>query len=141
MDWREQLNKAAAALQNVTDSERVKSITTKARQTASDLVQRAKQGALNAADAYVEANADPAAVRFHYLNADISILSPSDGLQITRPHAGALVINDGAGNGIVLNIGGDKVTLGQTVGVVKALSDMTFDLGTEDGVNVVVLKA
>jgi hypothetical protein len=141
MDWKEQLNKAAAALRQVAESDRVKNLTAKARQTAADLTRRAKQGALSAADAYVEANSDTTALRIRYLNADISIMSPSDGLQIARPHAGALVFSDGAGNGLVINVGGDKARLAETVGVVKLLSDTTFDLGSEDGVNVVVLKS
>ena len=141
MDWKEQLNKAAAALQGVADSERVKGLTTKARQTASDLVKRARAGALSAADAYVEANSDPSALRLHYLNAEISIMSPSDGLQVTRPNAGAVVISDGAGNGLVISVGGEKAHVSETVGTVKLLGDATFDLGSEDGTNVVVLKA
>ena len=141
MDWKEQLNKAAAALTHVAESDTVKNLTTRAREAASGLAKRARQGALSAADAYVEANADPAALRIRYLNADISIVSPSDGLQVTRPNAGALVISDGAGNGLVVGVGGDQAKVTETAGVVKILNATTYDLGTEDGVNVIVLKA
>lgn len=141
MDWKEQLNKAAAALTHVAESDTVKGIAAKAREAASGIARRAKQGALSAADAYVEANADPTALRIRYLNADISILSPSDGLQVTRPNAGALVISDGLGNGLVVSVGGEQARVAETAGVVKILNATTYDLGPEDGVNVIVLKA
>ena len=141
MDWKEQLNKAAAALTHVAESDAVKNLTARARDAASGLAKRAKQGVLSAADAYVEANADPAALRIRHLNADISILSPSDGLQVARPNAGALVISDGAGNGLVIGVGGEQARVTQTAGVVKILNATTYDLGSEDGVNVIVGKA
>lgn len=140
MDWKEQLDKATAALKQAADSDTVKNLTTKARQTASDLAKRARQGALDAANAYVEANSDPTAVHLHYRNADISILSPSDGLHITRPHAGALVIADATGNSLVISLAGEKAVVAETIGAVKMLNPTTFDLGSEDGVNVVFLK-
>ncbi|HNX48915.1 MAG TPA: hypothetical protein PLS53_00705 [Thermoanaerobaculaceae bacterium] len=141
MDWKEQINKATAALRGVTESETVKNLTAKAKQTASDLARAAKQGAASAADAVVSATSDPATVKLHYLGTEISVVSPSDGLQITRPHAGALVISDQAGNGLVISLAPPKAQVSETVGVVKRLNDTTFDLGTEDGVNVIVLKA
>jgi hypothetical protein len=141
MDWKEQINKAAAALKEVAESEQVKSVTAKAKQTALDLAKSAKQGALSAADAFVKANTDPSSLRIHYLNADISIVSPSDGLTITRPHAGALVVSDQAGNGLVISLGTPKAQVSETVGVAKKLNDATYDLGSEDGINIVTLKA
>ena len=141
MDWKAQLDKATAAIKGAADSETVKNLTFKAKQAASDLAKAAKQGAASAADAVVKATADPATVKLHYFNAEVSVVSPSDGLQVTRPHAGALVISDGAGNGLVISLAPPKAQVAETVGVVKKLNDTTFDLGPEDGVNVVVLKA
>lgn len=141
MDWKEQVNKATAALKGVAESDTVKNLTAKAKQVATDLAKSAKTGALNAADAFVRANADPATLRIHYMSADISIASPSDGLQVTRSHAGVLVLADGAGNGLVLNVAATKAEVAETVGVVKKLNDTTYDVGPEDGINVVILKA
>ena len=141
MDWKEQFNKATAALKGVAESEQVKSLTAKAKQAAGDLARAAKQGAHVAADAVVKATSDPSTVRLQYLNAEISILSPSDGLQITRPHAGGLMISDQAGNGLVISLAPPKAQVTETVGIVKKLNDTTFDVGGEDGVNVIVLKA
>ncbi|MGH9195153.1 MAG: hypothetical protein ACRD1T_05390, partial [Acidimicrobiia bacterium] len=87
------------------------------------------------------ANADPSAVKVRYLNADFSIVSPSDGLEITRPQGGTLAISDGAGNAVVINASAERTQVTETVGTVKKLNDNTYDLGTEDGVNVVVLKS
>ena len=140
MDWKEQLNKAAAALQQFAESDEIKNLTAKARETAIDLARRAKRGALSAAEAFSAADSDAAALTIRYLCANIRIMAPSDGLVVTRPHAGALTIADGAGDGIVIDVSGEKPRLAETVGVVKILNDNTFDLGSEDGTNVVVLK-
>ena len=140
MDWKEQLNKATAAIKGVADNDTVKGLTTKAKQAASDLAKAAKQGATSAADAVSRATADPATVKMRYFNTEISIVSPSDGLQVTRPHAGALVISDGAGNALVISLAPPKPAVSETVGVVAKLNDTTFDLGPEDGVNVIILK-
>ena len=51
------------------------------------------------------------------------------------------MISDGAGNGLVISLAPPKAQVAETVGIVKKLNDTTFDLGPEDGVNVVVLKA
>ena len=141
MDWKAQLDKATAALKGVADSEKLKGLTARAKDAASDLAAAAKRGAASAADAMTRATADPATVKMHYLNAEINIVSPSDGLQVTRPHAGALVISDGAGNALVISLALPKAAVSETVGVVAKLNDTTFDLGPEDGVNVIVLKA
>jgi hypothetical protein len=140
MDWKAQLDKATAAIKGVADSEQVKNLTAKAKQAASDVAAAAKKGAASAADAVTKATSDPATLRLHYMGAEISIVSPSDGLQIARPHAGALAIADGAGNALVISLAPPKAQVSETVGMVKKLNDSTFDLGPEDGVNVVVLK-
>jgi hypothetical protein len=140
MNWKDQLNKAIDALKDVAESDTVKNITTKARETATKLAQKARGGALSAAEAFVEANSDPSALRFRYLNADFSIVSPSDGIEITRPNAGTIAISDGVGNGLVINASAAKSFVAETVGTVKQLSANTYDLGAEDGINVVVFK-
>jgi hypothetical protein len=140
MSWKENLDKAVQAIKNVTENDAVKNLTAKARQSATKFVQKAKEGALNAAEAFVEANSDPSALKVRYLNADLSIVSPSDGIEITRPNAGTVVISDGLGNGLVINASADKAYVAETVGTVSRLGANTFDLGTEDGINVIVLK-
>jgi hypothetical protein len=141
MDWRQQLDKAAAAIKQAATNEKVQNLTSKAKEMASDLSHKAKQGALGAAEAFVKANAEPSSLRFQYLGAHVTVASPSDGLEVSRPHAGTLVISDGAGNGLVINAAGDKAAVTETVGAVTRINETTFDVGTEDGVNVVVLKA
>ncbi|MFZ0255391.1 MAG: hypothetical protein WAN46_07050 [Gammaproteobacteria bacterium] len=141
MNWKEQLDKAVKSLRDVAESDTVKGITTKAKETATHLAQRARTGALSAAEAYVEANADPAVFRVHFLNADLSILSPSDGVTITHPSAGTLAVMDDAGNGLIINATPDPAYVAETVGTVTRLNANTYDIGAEDGINVVVLKA
>jgi len=75
-----------------------------------------------------------------FLNADLTILSPAAGISVTRPDAATLVVDDGSGNGLVINAGADPAFVAETIGTVAKLSHNTFDLGQEDGVNVVVLK-
>ena len=139
MSWKDKLDEAVKAIQNIAESDTVKGITTKARQTAAKLAQKAKEGAMNAAEAFVEANSDPSALRIRYLNADFSIVSPSDGLEIKRPQGGTIVISDGT-NGLVINASADKAYVAETVGTVARLGVNTYDLGAEDGINVIVLK-
>ena len=141
MNWKEQLDKAVQSLRGVADSDAVKGIAAKAKETAASLAQRARAGALGAAEAYVEANADPAVLRVHFLNADLSILSPSGGVAITHPSAGTLAVTDGAGNGLVINATPEPAYVAETIGSVSRLNANTYDLGAEDGINVVVLKA
>lgn len=140
MDWKAQLDKATAAVKGVADSDKFKSLTAKAKEAASDIAKAAKHGAHAAADAVAKATSDPATLRVSYMGAEISVVSPSDGLQISRPHAGALTIADGAGNALVINLAA-KAQAGETVGTVAKLDDSTYDIGPEDGVNVVVFKA
>jgi hypothetical protein len=139
MSWKDKLDEAVKAIQSVAESDAVKTITSKARETAAALVQKAKSGALSAAEAFVEANSDHSALKVRYLNADLSVVSPSDGLEIKRT-AGTLVIADGVGNGLVINASADKAYVAETVGTVTRLGANTYDLGAEDGINVVVLK-
>jgi hypothetical protein len=139
MDWKAQLDKATAAIKGVAESDKMKNLTAKAKDAASGIAAAAKKGAHAAADAVAKATSDPSTLRITYMGMEISIVSPSDGLQITRAHAGALTIADGAGNALVVNLE-SKPQAGETVGTVAKLDDTTYDLGAEDGVNVVVLK-
>jgi len=140
MSWKDKLDDAIKAIKHVAESDMVKNITSKAQETAANLAEKTKAGALNAADAFVTANAEPSTVRIRYLNADISIVSPSDGIEIKRPHGGTIVISDSAGNGLIINASADKAYVAETVGGVTRLGTNSYDLGVEDGVNVIVLK-
>lgn len=112
----------------------------KGEETAQALARRAKAGALDAADAFVQANSDPSALKVRFLNADVNVVSPSDGIEITRPSAGSLVISDGEGNALVINAAAEKAFVAETIGDAKRLERGTYDLGPEDGINVVVIK-
>ena len=140
MNWKDQVNKAIASLKDVAESETVRNIVGKAKETATTLTQKAKEGAMDAAQAFLEANSDPSALKLRYLNADVSIVSPSDGVEITRPTGGTLVISDGSGDGIVINAAADEAYVTETIGTVNRLNANTYDIGTEAGINVVVLK-
>jgi hypothetical protein len=140
MGWKEQLDKAVSAIRDAAESERARAIATQAKATAVVLARKAKEGAVNAADAFVEANRDPSALTARFLNADLTVLSPSEGVTLTRPDAATLVIADGQGNGIVINAAADPAFVAQQIGNVTRLSSNTFDLGPEDGVNVVVIR-
>ena len=140
MNWKNQVNKAIDSLKDVAESDTVRNIVSKAKETATTLTQKAKEGAMDAAQAFIEANSDPSALKLHYLNADVSIVSPSDGVEITRPTGGTLVISDGAGDGVVINAAADQAYVTETIGTVNRLNANTYDIGTEDGINVVVVK-
>ncbi len=140
MSWKDQVNKAIDSLKDVAESETVRNIVGKAKQTATTLTQKAKEGAMDAAEAFIEANSDPSALKLRYLNADVSIVSPSDGVEITRPTGGTLVISDGSGDGIVINATADEAYVTETIGTVNRVNANTFDIGSEAGINVVVLK-
>ncbi len=75
-----------------------------------------------------------------FLNAGVTVLSPSEGISVSRPDAATLVISDGQGNGVVINAAADPAFVEEMIGTVSRLSGNTFDLGTEDGINVVVAK-
>jgi len=140
MNWKEHLDKAVAAVKEAATSEKAQELAAKAKATAAVVVDKVKSGAVDAADALVEANRDTAAMRVQFLNADLSILSPGEGISITRPDAGTLVVADGQGNGLVINAAADPAYVSEMIGSVSRLNGNTFDLGTEDGVNVVVTK-
>ena len=141
MSWKEQLDKAVAAIKEAADSEQARSIASKAKATAQRLTAKLKEGALDAAEAFVEANSDPAAVRVHFHNVAVNVVSPSDGVEITRPNASTLVVDDGEGNGLVINAAAKPAFVAETIGNVQQLSGTTYDLGPEDGINLVIIKA
>ena len=140
MGWQEQLNKAIGAVREAADSETARDLAAKAKATAADLAGKVRGGAVDAADALVEANRDPSSLRVRFLNAELTVLSPSEGISITRPDAASLVVADGQGNGLVINAAVDPAFVAKMIGSVARLSGNTFDLGSEDGVNVVVTK-
>ena len=140
MNWKEHLDKAVSAVKEAATSEKAQELAAKAKATAAVVVDKVKSGAVDAADALVEATRVPAAMRVQFLNADLSILSPGEGISITRPDAGTLVVADGQGNGLVINAAADPAYVSEMIGSVSRLNGNTFDLGTEDGVNVVVTK-
>lgn len=140
MSWKEQIDKAVAAIKEAASSDKAQEITAKAKTTAIGLMDKVKSGALDAADAFVEANRDASALSVRFMNVDLTILSPAAGISITRPDATTLVVDDGAGNGLVINAATDPAYVAETIGTVARLSGNTFDLGPEDGVNLVVTK-
>ena len=140
MSWREQLDKALEGLQRLAQTEPVQNLLQKTKDTAETLVDKAKTGALDAAQAFVAANSDPAAIKLRYFNLDLSVVSPSDTLEITCPSAGTLVVSDGQGNGLVINAAADQAFVAETIGQVTTLSAGTYDLGSPDNINVVVIK-
>jgi len=85
MNWKTQLSKAVSALKDVAESDTARNLAAKAQKSASLLAQKAKSGALDAAQSFIEANSDPAALKVQFLNARLSILSPSNGIEIARP--------------------------------------------------------
>jgi hypothetical protein len=140
MSWKEQLDKAVATIREAAESDKAREIAAKARATATVLARRAKEGAVSAADAFVEANRDPSSLEVRFLNAELTVVSPSEGISVTKPDAATLVISDGNGNGLVVNAAPDPAFVAETIGTVSQLSGNTFDLGPEDGLNVVVTK-
>jgi hypothetical protein len=140
MGWKEQLDKAVARIREAAESEQAREIATKAKATAATLADKAKAGALSAADAFVAANREPSSLQVRFLNAELTVLSPSEVISITRPDAATLVVSDGEGNGLVVNAGADPAFVAEQIGQVSQLSGNTFDLGPEDGVNVVVTR-
>ena len=140
MAWQEQLDKAVAAVKQAAESDKARQIAAKAKATASTLGRKVKDGALDAAAVFVEANRDPSALTVRFLNADLRVLSASEGISVTRPDAASLVVADGQGNGLVINAAADPAYVAEIIGTVARLSGNTFDLGPEDGINVVVTK-
>ena len=140
MAWREQYDKAIESIKEAKESETAQNIATTAKQTAIQLAQKVKNGVLSAAEALIKANAEPSTVRVHFMNADLSVVSPCDGLEITRPTPASIVVSDGQGNGLVINAAAEGAYVTETIGQVTQLSAGTYDLGPEDGENVVVIK-
>lgn len=58
---------------------------------------------------------------------------------MTRPDAATLVVRDEE-NGLVINAAADPAFVVEQIGTVAQLSGNSFDLGAEDGVNLVVTK-
>jgi hypothetical protein len=75
-----------------------------------------------------------------FLNARVTVLSPAEGISITRPEAATLVVADCQGNGLVINAAADPAFVVETIGSATQLSGNTYDLGPEDGINLVVTK-
>lgn len=140
MNWKTKLNKATSVLREAAESETARKLAARARQTADGLTEKLKAGALDAAQTFVEANADPASLRVQFLNARLSIVSPSQGIEIARPGEGMLIISDGENNGLIINAAAEPAYVSETIGKVSKLSANTYDLGAEDGVNVVVIE-
>jgi len=140
MNWKEQLDKALGSIKEATESDKAKEIATTAKSTASSLLEKIKGGAMGAAEAFVTANRDPSSLEVHYLNAHVTVVAPTAGLSITRPEPASLVISDGEGNGLVINAAADPGFVAEQIGTVNQASGNTFDLGPEDGANVVVTK-
>ncbi|MCB1714103.1 MAG: hypothetical protein KDK05_03110, partial [Candidatus Competibacteraceae bacterium] len=103
MNWKTKLNKATSVLREAAESETARKLAARARQTADGLTEKLKAGALDAAQTFVEANADPASLRVQFLNVRLSIVSPSQGIEIARPGEGMLIISDGENNGLIIN--------------------------------------
>jgi len=135
-----QLDKAIAAIKQAARSETARDLASKAKATAEQLARKVKDGALDAAEAFVEAHRDPSSITVGFINADLTVLSPSEGISISRPDAATLVVADGDGNGLVINAATEPAFVTDMIGTVTQLSGNTFDLGPEDGVNVVVTK-
>jgi hypothetical protein len=140
MSWKEQLDKAIATIRAAAESETARDMAATAKATATVLARKVRVGAVDAAGAFVEANRDPSVLTVRFLNADLTVLSPSEGISVTRPDAATLVVSDGQGNGLVINAAADPAFVAELIGSVARLSGNTFDLGAEDGTNVVVTK-
>jgi len=138
MSWKEQLDKAVASIKEAASSDTARDLAAKAKATATVLARRVKEGAVSTADALVEANRDPSVLSVRFLNASLTVMSPSEGISVTRPNAATLVVEDGQGNGLVINAAADPAYVAETIGTVTRLSGDTFDLGPEDGINVVI---
>jgi hypothetical protein len=140
MSWKEQLDNAIAQIKEAADSEKAREYSAKAKATAASLIDKVKVGAVGAAETFLEANRDPSSLQVQFLNADLAVLSPSEAISISRPDAASLVISDGEGNGLVINAAADPAFVVEQIGTVTQLSGNSFDLGSEDGVNLVVTK-
>lgn len=141
MSWKEKMNSAVKAVKDAAESETVQRFASSAKETAVSLATKAKEGALTAADAFVAANSDPSALKIRFLNAEVSIVSPSDNLTIERPNAATLTITDKDDNGVVIDASAEKPYVTETVGHVNRLDGNTFDLGEADGIDLLIIKS
>jgi hypothetical protein len=140
VSWKEQLDKAIAAVRDAADSDKARDIAAKAKATAMGLVKKVQGGAVSAADTFVEANRDESSIEVRFLHARLTVLSPHDGISVTRPESASLVVSDGLGNGLVINAAAKPAFVVETIGTVSQLSGNTYDLGPEDGINLIVTK-
>lgn len=140
MNWKQRLMaQASEKLRDVAESETAKNFSARAKQTATTLAKRAQEGAIDAAQSFIEANSDPNALKLQFLNARLSVLAPSQGFEMAHPSAGTIVVSDGENNGLIINAGAKPAYVVDTIGNVTRLNQNTYDLGPEDGINVVVL--
>ena len=141
MSWKDHLNKAVQSVKDAAESETVQRFAANAKESATTLASKAKSGALSAADAFVAANSDPSALKINFLNAEVSVVSPSDGLTITRPNAATLTIVDAWGNGVVIDASAPTPYVSDTIGETTRLDAGTYDLGDKDGIDLLILKS
>jgi hypothetical protein len=139
MNWKEKLAKATNALRDAAESETARNLAARAQQTAETLAKKAREGALDAAQTFVQANSDPGAIKIQFLNARLSVMSPSQGFEIAHPSEGTIVVSDGDNNGLIINAAAAEAYVSDTIGEVARLNENTYDLGPVDGVNVVVI--
>ncbi len=140
MNWKEQMHKAIESIKGAAESERARRIADQAKATAKKLLDKVRTGAVGAAETFVEANRDPSALQVKYLNVQLTVLSPSAGISVNHPDTATLVVDDGDGNGLVINAAADPAFVVEQIGSVAQPSGNTFDLGAEEGVNVVVTR-
>lgn len=141
MGWKDHWNEVAKTLKDVAQSETARSASAKARETALNLADKAKSGALDAAKSIIDSYDDPAAIKLQFQHARISIISPNHGFEIAHPSEGVIVVSDGENNGLIIQAGTDPAFVADTVGTVTRLTNSTYDLGPKDGYNVVILES
>lgn len=140
MNWKEQLDKAVGSIKDAADSETAQNFAAKAKETTMALTSKVKSGAVNVADAFVAANRAPSTMKIGFLNAEISVLSPSDGLTVSRPNAATLTITDNEGNGVVIDASSKAPFVSRTIGQINQLDSNTYDMGTMDGIDLLIIK-
>jgi hypothetical protein len=140
MNFKKQINRAVNSVKSAADSNAAHNIVSTAQATAHKIADKAKEWTLDAAEFVVQANSDPSSLKVQFMHSDLCIASPSDSIQLTRPNATTLTISDGNGNSIVLNTSAEEQFVIETVGSVKRVDEFTYNLGSVDGVNVVVIN-
>jgi hypothetical protein len=91
-------------------------------------------------DTLMEMKRDPSAKTVCFLNEDLTVLSPSEGISITRPDAASLTVADAQANGLLFTAATDPALVVESIDTVARLSSNILDLGKEDGVNVLITK-